>query len=384
MKRFLILILMFIFTLSIGITYSLFKTNKNITGSIKVYSYDFCKENGYTKLSDCMLVMENYSPSINEAKNYISSKGNISYKKTAPLITYVEKKEDAHDNNGLITTTAHFTFGKGSKFDSEKGMFELTDYVNDELSDKYIGYYTCGGSTETLYKCSRMFQIYEYDIVVGQLFITGNTHLWFLIVLFEITILSYIIISLKCNSTIKVLIVVAIDLFGIFVDIPFMGISRMCINSVWILLGYYFNERREKIYGFIYSKKSVVGILLLYSVTMFLYLTMFKGNQLIYQLVNFGGIATTLIITLIIRKYDFFYTNKCFRVILKASFAIYILSDPLNYIILYTAGRDCIGIPFSSSINCLALALLRSVLTLIFPIVIYTFYGKAKQKIKNR
>ena len=223
-----------------------------------------------------------------------------------------------------------------------------------------------------------------YDIVVGQLFITGNTHLWFLIVLFEITILSYIIISLKCNSTIKVLIVVAIDLFGIFVDIPFMGISRMCINSVWFLLGYYFNERREKIYGFIYSKKSVVGILLLYSVTMFLYLTMFKGNQLIYQLVNFGGIATTLIITLIIRKYDFFYTNKCFRVILKASFAIYILSDPLNYIILYTAGRDCIGIPFSSSINCLALALLRSVLTLIFPIVIYTFYGKAKQKIKNR
>lgn len=174
MKRFLILILMFIFTLSIGITYSLFKTNKNITGSIKVYSYDFCKENGYTKLSDCMLVMENYSPSINEAKNYISSKGNISYKKTAPLITYVEKKEDAHDNNGLITTTAHFTFGKGYKFDSEKGMFELTDYVNDELSDKYIGYYTCGGSTETLYKCSRMFQIYEYDIVVGQVTTTSR------------------------------------------------------------------------------------------------------------------------------------------------------------------------------------------------------------------
>ena len=39
-----------------------------------------------------------------------------------------------------------------------------------------------------------------YDIVVGQLFITGNTHLWFLIVLFEITILSYIIISLKSSN----------------------------------------------------------------------------------------------------------------------------------------------------------------------------------------
>lgn len=169
MKKIITIIsILFLLTISIGITYSLFKIDKNITGSIKVYSYDFCRENGFRKLSECMLVMENYSTSIDDAKNYISSKGNISYKKTAPLVTYVEKKEDVYDKNGLTTTTAHFTFGKGYKFDSEKGMFELTDFVNDELSDKYIGYYTCGGSTETLYKCSRMFQIYEYDIVVGQ------------------------------------------------------------------------------------------------------------------------------------------------------------------------------------------------------------------------
>ena len=163
-----VLIIVFIFALTISITYGRFAINKNISGSIKVYGYNYCKDNGYTKLSECMLIVENYSNSVEEAKNYISSKGNISYKKTAPLVTYIEQKEDSYDKNGLITTTAHFTFGKGYKFDAEKGMFELTDYVNDEISDKYIGYYTCGGSTETLYKCSRMFQIYEYDIVVGQ------------------------------------------------------------------------------------------------------------------------------------------------------------------------------------------------------------------------
>src|SRR5699024_8456735 len=42
------------------------------------------------------------------------------------------------------------------------GMFTLTNYTNTDLTDDYVGYYTCGGTTGTWNSCATMYQIKDY------------------------------------------------------------------------------------------------------------------------------------------------------------------------------------------------------------------------------
>ena len=152
--------------LSLNNSFSFFGSNNSYTGSITVPEDNYCIKNGITKLSDCMLVIENYATSPEEAKSYIKSKGSATTSQTAPTTTFQETTTEVSDTtNGVISTTAHFTLGKGYTFDKTSGMFTLTDYNNNELSDEYIDYYTCGSTTSTLEKCTTMYQIKAYEKV---------------------------------------------------------------------------------------------------------------------------------------------------------------------------------------------------------------------------
>lgn len=153
-------IIIFILVLTINITYSRFSLNKNITGSIKVYSYDYCKENGFTKLSDCILIMENYSSNTNEAKQYIVNKGQANTSSNAPTINYIETKtESTNETNGILYSAAHLTLSKTYTFNPQTGLYTLTNYINSIPKDEYIDYYTCGNTTGTWNVCSKIFQI---------------------------------------------------------------------------------------------------------------------------------------------------------------------------------------------------------------------------------
>lgn len=152
--------------LSFNISTAYFTTENSVPVSIVVSEDNYCIKNGITKLSDCMLVMENYASTPDDAKSYIESKGNATTNQTAPTNTFQEtSSEVSNTTNGVISTSAHFTLGKSYTFNSTTGMFTLTDYNNNDLSDEYIDYYTCGSTTSTYRDCTTMYQIKAYEKV---------------------------------------------------------------------------------------------------------------------------------------------------------------------------------------------------------------------------
>ena len=167
-KKFTVVILllsMLCCTVVFSTTYAKYLLSKNVTGEIEVPETDYCIQNGFNKLKDCMLVMENYSKSTEAAKLYISSKtanlGNI-----APSIKFVEKSEIVENLNGLVSSSSHYTLSKTYTFNSSTGIFTLgNDYVNDNLSDSYINYYTCGNTETTFINCSKLYQIKSWKLV---------------------------------------------------------------------------------------------------------------------------------------------------------------------------------------------------------------------------
>ena len=143
-------------------SYALYKIEKEVSGSITVPENNYCINHGFTKLSDCMLVMENYSESTEDAKSYIESKGTPDFATTAPQVIYREITTEMSNPNGVISTSQHFTLGESYTFNSSTGMFTLTNYTNDPLTKEYIDYYTCGGTTGTSNSCTTMYQVKEF------------------------------------------------------------------------------------------------------------------------------------------------------------------------------------------------------------------------------
>ena len=143
-----------------GKIYAEAKSNGNICNNNKDDNY--CENNNITNLSECILRSEDNSDSIESAKTYIANKGTPDFNKIAPTINYVITETEKTNNNGIISTSSHFTLGKGYTFNNETGIFYLTDYNNNELSDEYLDYYTCGSTSGTWANCSTLYKIKEY------------------------------------------------------------------------------------------------------------------------------------------------------------------------------------------------------------------------------
>ncbi len=141
---------------------TIYKSRVVVNAQSSPYENRYCYENGFTNLADCMLVMEKESESVEEAKEMIASKGTPDFSKIAPEVSYQEVTTNMNNENGVITTTNHFTLGKGYTFDESTGIFTLTDYNNNPLTEEYLDYYTCGTTSGTTASCTTMYQIKEF------------------------------------------------------------------------------------------------------------------------------------------------------------------------------------------------------------------------------
>lgn len=157
-----ILLIICIITIGFNYSHALYTKSQEASGTITVPENNYCINNGFNKLSDCMLVMENYSTSTENAKSYIISKGTPDFTKTAPQMTFRETTTTKNDDNGVLSTQNHYSLGKGYTFNEETGNYTLTDYVQDQMDDKYIDYYTCGATSATWYTCTTMYQVKAY------------------------------------------------------------------------------------------------------------------------------------------------------------------------------------------------------------------------------
>ena len=157
------LLLVLTCSITLSVTYSKYLLTKTVNGQVHVPQVDYCVRKGITSLSECMLVMENYSSDANSAKLYISSK-TFTTSKMAPTINYQLIKKTVENSAGIIKTKDLFSFSQDYIFDETTGMFTFKSYKSTYMSDDYLNYYTCGSTTVAFYLCSVMYQVLDYEI----------------------------------------------------------------------------------------------------------------------------------------------------------------------------------------------------------------------------
>ena len=146
------------------------KNNDEVYSLVKKMSIkgnNYCLNNGFNKLSDCILVSENMSSSVEDAKTFINNKGNVNLNDTAPTYTYVEDtKNDISGSYMSQIDGFKYYVGDNYNFDTKKGMFELVNNDNSsilsvDLDDSYLNYYTCGTINMQWFDCSNIYKIKE-------------------------------------------------------------------------------------------------------------------------------------------------------------------------------------------------------------------------------
>ena len=130
---------------------------------VEIKGNNFCLNNGFTKLSDCLLASEAFSSSVDDAKTLISNKGSVNLNDTAPSYTYVEDIT-TNVNNVYSITGYKFYFADSYEFNSTTGTFKLynkdgSSVKEDLLSDNYKNYYTCGGTNVYVLHCNEIYKI---------------------------------------------------------------------------------------------------------------------------------------------------------------------------------------------------------------------------------
>ena len=127
---------------------------------VEVKGNNYCLNNGFNKLVDCMLVSDSLSESVDVAKTNIANKSTPNLTDTAPSYTYVEELS-TNIENALTVSATYFSFGKQYSFDSKTGIYYITDNKYDEISDAYLGYYTCGAMNGGNH-CVKLYKIISY------------------------------------------------------------------------------------------------------------------------------------------------------------------------------------------------------------------------------
>ncbi len=148
------------------------KLSKNDTENYEILKYmhikgakDYCKNNGFSNFADCLLVSEQLSNTVAEAKEGIISKGAPTLSKTAPEITYVATEEKTGAE--VPQNTAYFfAYADSVTFDTKAGNYTLTGNVktSQKFNETMQGKWTCGSSGVTVMeKCETVYHIISVE-----------------------------------------------------------------------------------------------------------------------------------------------------------------------------------------------------------------------------
>ena len=173
--------------------------------------------------------------------------------------------------------------------------------------------------------------------VVGQLFLLGNSHLWYLYALFIIFIIAFFV--LRKDSGIWVFLFVGL-LHLISYKIEITLIKAPIQFLFYFALGFTFEQKREVYNKFLDNKKNLIGILMLGFILLTLFNWQIKkysnfSSKLIVEILAVYGSLLTYTIAYYLSKCTKLMNTKLYQLILENGLGIYIFSDTLNYLILY-------------------------------------------------
>ena len=131
---------------------------------VEIKGNNYCLNNGFNKLGDCILVSEHQTDNTETAITQIVDKGSPNLNDTAPSYTYLEQTTQNVENAYTVPTGYKYYFAPSYEFDSTTGTFKLTGgVVTDILSDTYLNYYTCGETNLGNSGCSTIYKILGTD-----------------------------------------------------------------------------------------------------------------------------------------------------------------------------------------------------------------------------
>lgn len=187
----------------------------------------------------------------------------------------------------------------------------------------------------------KYFSSYFKDIgiikaVIGQLFLLGNSHLWYLYALFIIFFISFYVLKKNVNIYIFCIIYMIHLMSYLF---NFIVISAPLEFLFWFIVGSLF-ELNRKIYNKYLDEIKYLFPLLLLLFLIFLWFNNSVGSELkllkrfILDILAVLGSSTCYSIAYLLSKKTNILNSGGFKLILVNGLGIYIFSDSLNYLIL--------------------------------------------------
>ena len=202
--------------------------------------------------------------------------------------------------------------------------------------------------------------------ISGQVFLLGNSHLWYLYALFIIFLLAYYILRIEINIFTYVILY-----FAHFISskITLALISAPLQYFFWFSLGFLFESKREKWNDRI-LKNNWITILLGFSFIIFVLVYHYiKGeyrlvSKFLLDILAILGSLFVYNISFFMSKYTTIGNSKFYKLIVLNGLGIYIFSDTLNYFILHITYLFGGNFMFSP-IGIVSLVVIRFVVTLL-------------------
>lgn len=195
------------------------------------------------------------------------------------------------------------------------------------------------------------------DMFWGQVVFLDNCHLWYLLSLFWIFLIAWLLDHLTENKYIKTCIILCFFVIGCLMSKNIFGIPKALRYVVYFYIGRAFEQKRIALAQLEGKKKKLLvsGTILFTLIVYGAYLFLFKNNEIIYGIVALAGMSLTILLVLLMKRLNVSLDHRVTQGIIQYSFAIYLFSDPVNYVILailvhtgavkyYTSHLFCFGI----------------------------------------
>ena len=129
---------------------------------------NFCLDNGFNKLADCILVMDTKNTNLEETKSEIEARV-ANFKQIAPYTTYKEKEQLNVVGTSIVSTTSDQIYFSTEKptLNKETAIYTFSSSnsvlgrIEDYISNETTKYYTCMNTSSTCSN-SNVYVIYEY------------------------------------------------------------------------------------------------------------------------------------------------------------------------------------------------------------------------------
>ncbi len=286
-----------------------------------------------------------------------------------------------------------FVFVSGALFYKEchKKDVKFEDICKKKFNKLIIPYLTYG----IIYNITIKFLVKFYNwknlpyAIVYETLLGKNViqYIWFLPTLFFVTILFFIIYNgiLQKDSKKLIIFILILALFVDEINIKFPGIKYLPLLFIFFSVGILFEENREKIEK--YCKNKNVVLLMVCGVMAIIFKLMnkllFKNIVMISSFINCLMILFMILgvcfLSYILSKFTFLIENKIFELLNKYSFDIYIIGDPLNYVILFLISTLGLSFLYSSILGTMVILALRILGVLIVSVIIAMGIEKLKK-----